>query len=205
MRYLKTTKFNAPKVLMTTKSAQYKNSKVSDTPKEDSLLNVLEKAAENRLLAVFLRITWYRLDRVFTKQIQHIKGLTSDRYTILRWISDLHPDHVNQTDLVNLTGFHPNTISQVLPSLEKNNWIVRQRCPKDKRIKIIKITEEGIKIVNKVSPIGQKIQTNLLKSMSPTEVRTFIDQLKTIAVGCTELLKNDDALEPNYESTTNRR
>ena len=154
----------------------------------------LGQPSSNRVLAVLLRITWYRLDRLFTKRIQHLDGLTSDRYTILRWLHDIGPASVSQSDLVDLTGFHPNTISQVLSSLEKNKWIARTGNPHDKRVKLVRITAEGISIVTKALPIAEAIQSKLLSELEPSTAQEFLAHLSTIAAGCTKLLEDDRRL-----------
>ncbi|QRM56878.1 MarR family transcriptional regulator [Sinorhizobium sp. BG8] len=52
------------------------------------------------------------------------------------------------TDIASALGFAPRTVTEAIDGLERDNLVIRQPDPKDRRAKIVSITETGRTVIN---------------------------------------------------------
>lgn len=88
---------------------------------------------------------------------------------------------VDATRLSALIAFDRSTIGGVLERLETKGWILRGASPDDKRVKRLRITPEGRRLLRKVAPAVRRVQLRLLEPLSPADQATILRLLGQLA------------------------
>src|SRR5918911_2045281 len=83
-------------------------------------------------------------------------GLTSVQFAALTAIRE-HPD-VDATRLSSLIAFDRSTLGDVLERLEARGWIDRHPSPSDKRVKLLRLSQAGSRILAEVEPVGRLLR-----------------------------------------------
>src|SRR3546814_14350466 len=87
-------------------------------------------------------------------------------------------------------------MTRTLDRLEAKNFITRQRCPDDRRVVRIALTEAGTKVAEQIMPAVAASLNAHSHGFRKAEVKTLIELLKrmlpngtagTVPVGCREL------------------
>lgn len=85
------------------------------------------------------------------KKVLDPLNLTHTQFVLLAalgWLS-IEKDNVTQVDIANQGNADRMMVSKVLRTLEEKKFISRQEHPTDTRAKVIKLTSEGAKILQK--------------------------------------------------------
>lgn len=85
-----------------------------------------------------------RLDHAVTNKLNHILrpyGLARSQWEVLFKI--FHLDEPTQKELQNSMGVESGTLTGIIDSLVRKNWVTRHEHPKDRRMKVLKMTDEG--------------------------------------------------------------
>ncbi|HET7580004.1 MAG TPA: MarR family transcriptional regulator [Bacillales bacterium] len=85
-----------------------------------------------------------RLDHAITNKLNDILrsyGLARSQWEVLFKI--MHLDEPTQKELQNSMGVESGTLTGIIDSLVRKNWVTRLEHPKDRRVKVLEITEEG--------------------------------------------------------------
>lgn len=61
------------------------------------------------------------------------------------------------TDIASALGFAPRTVTEAIDGLERDKLVVREPDPRDRRAKIVSITETGLAVMNAAMEPKQKI------------------------------------------------
>lgn len=86
---------------------------------------------------------------------------------------------ISQRDLTYLLGMSKQSIAQLLNKLEKSGYITRETSEEDKRISIIKLTEEGMKVT--ADGVDETPETaKILDCLNDEELAAFSDYLGRI-------------------------
>ncbi|UCZ53760.1 winged helix DNA-binding protein [Bacillus shivajii] len=59
-------------------------------------------------------------------------------------------EEVTQSDLTQILNLEKSTVSRLVQQLEKKDWLKRETSPKDQRMKILRLTEKGQKIAQRL-------------------------------------------------------
>lgn len=106
-------------------------------------------------------------------------GLTPVQYAALVAI-DAHPD-ADATRLAALIAFDRSTIGDVLERLEAKQLIARRPSKSDKRIKLLRITPKGRRLLGRAEPKVEAAQQRILCPLSPSEQTTLMTLLGKLA------------------------
>jgi MarR family transcriptional regulator, lower aerobic nicotinate degradation pathway regulator len=87
---------------------------------------------------------------------------------------------LDATRLAEQIAFDRSTIGDVIDRLEWKGWIVRSGRSDDRRVKVIRLTAEGAKLLKRVEPAVQRVQTRLLERLSTSERRVLLALLKRL-------------------------
>ena len=98
--------------------------------------------------------------------------LTPVQYAALVAIGD-NPD-VDATRLSALIAFDRSTIGNVLERLEGKGWILRSPSPSDKRVKLLRLSPEGMEVLRRVEPAVVRVQERLLAPLAPKDRATMM-------------------------------
>ena len=108
-------------------------------------------------------------------------GLTSVQYAALTAIRE-NPD-VDATRLSSLVAFDRSTLGDVLERLETRGWVVRHPSPSDKRVKLLRLSQAGSRILAEVEPAVRRVQQKLLAPLSAQEGAKMVTLLVRLITG----------------------
>ncbi|MDR1831303.1 MAG: MarR family transcriptional regulator [Fusobacteriaceae bacterium] len=98
---------------------------------------------------------------------------------------------ISQRDLTWLLGLTKQSTAQLLEKLEKSGYITRESSPEDKRVSIIKLTEEGAKAAGNVNERASGTES-VLDGVSDAELAAFSETLGRIIKACEERFPDED-------------
>ena len=98
---------------------------------------------------------------------------------------------VDATRLSALIAFDRSTIGGVLERLEAKGWVLRSPSPADKRVKLLRLTLEGERLLRQVEPAVRRVQRRLLEPLAPADRAAMLRLLGQIAA-----VHNDAAPAP---------
>jgi MarR family transcriptional regulator, lower aerobic nicotinate degradation pathway regulator len=87
---------------------------------------------------------------------------------------------LDATRLAEQIAFDRSTIGDVVERLESKGWILRNGSRDDRRVKLIRLTPEGLKLLGRVEPAVKRVQKRLLEQFSPSERIVFLTLLKRL-------------------------
>ena len=90
-----------------------------------------------------------------------------------------------------LVAFDRSTLGNVLERLEAKGLIERAASPRDKRVKVLRLTREGAGTLREVEPAGVKPQERILAPLRPKDQRRFMALLAQLVE-----LNNDASRAP---------
>ena len=105
--------------------------------------------------------------------------LTSVQYAALAAIR-AHPE-VDATRLSHLIAFDRSTLGGVLERLETKGWVLRTASLTDRRVKLLRLTLEGERLLRQVEPSVRRVQQRLLEPLTPTDRATMLRLLGQLA------------------------
>ena len=82
---------------------------------------------------------------------------------------------IDQAGLADAVAKDRATIGAVADRLEQKGLVTRKINAKDKRARILALTEEGETLVAALSPIVEALQKEILSGLDEAEVRMFVD------------------------------
>ena len=98
--------------------------------------------------------------------------LTPVQYAALVAIK-ANPD-VDATRLSALIAFDRSTIGDVLERLEAKGWILRSPSPSDKRVKLLRLSPDGMAVLQRVEPAVIRVQERILAPLAPDDRATML-------------------------------
>ena len=104
--------------------------------------------------------------------------ITKEQAIILKKLYE--QDGLNQNELARLTYRDKSSLARLLPTLERKGYIYRKRCPEDKRVNYIFLSDPGKKMWLKAKPVAQLIIRRMRTDLSEKEISQFIKTLKKI-------------------------
>jgi MarR family transcriptional regulator, lower aerobic nicotinate degradation pathway regulator len=88
---------------------------------------------------------------------------------------------VDATRLSALIAFDRSTIGGVLERLEAKGWVLRSSSPADKRVKLLRLTLDGERLLRRVEPAVRRVQQRLLEPLAPADRATMLRLLAQLA------------------------
>jgi DNA-binding MarR family transcriptional regulator len=84
----------------------------------------------------------------------------------------------DQVQIANYISYDKVTIGGVIERLQRKGLISRDVNERDKRARILNITNEGIHIISQVDAVIEHIQQDILKMLDEEEQQTFMQLLR---------------------------
>ena len=109
----------------------------------------------------------------------HEYKLTPIQYSTLNVLD--HVDGIEQAVLAGYVALDKSTAGNVLMRLEERDLIRRENSTKDRRIKLLYLTNKGRELVRNASKNMLRAQKLLLKPLNQKERKLFQDYLERIA------------------------
>jgi MarR family transcriptional regulator, lower aerobic nicotinate degradation pathway regulator len=104
--------------------------------------------------------------------------LTPIQYASLTVIRDV-PD-LDVTRLSSLVALDKATLAKVIERLEAKGWIVRESSGQDKRIKLLRITPKGRKVLTAAEPRVRRCQRRIMAPLAEADRRSFMKMLERL-------------------------
>lgn len=98
---------------------------------------------------------------------------------------------IDQVQLSRIVGVDRTTIGNVILRLENRKLVSRGVDAKDRRVRILSLTEQGEKLVDEVLPFVDTVQDQLLEPLSNIEQKQFVRLLSKVV-----RLKNESSRAP---------
>jgi DNA-binding MarR family transcriptional regulator len=115
-----------------------------------------------------LRIAANILEGRFEKLIEPF-GITASQYNVLRILKGVHPNGHARCEIAGRMIEKSPDITRLIDRLEKQGLVERDRDTEDRRMSITRITNEGLKIVNKLKPMVEKEHESITMNLTNNE------------------------------------
>ena len=104
--------------------------------------------------------------------------ITPQQFTTLARLN--REDGITQKELANYLNKDYGSITRSLDGLEKRDWVRRKDSLKDRRTKLVFITEQGKKIFNSVLPLQIERNSQLLNGVSEKDFEQLVTILSKV-------------------------
>ena len=141
-----------------------KQSKFSNLDQE-VVLNIL-------VTSYFLRS---RHDEVMSKY-----GLTMPQYNVLRILKGVHPNGHPRCDIISRMIEPAPDVTRIIDRLLKDKLVERFNSDTDKRLSMTRITEKGLKVLEKAKPEIDALGTYISTTLTSAEKKNLSDLLEKI-------------------------
>jgi len=119
--------------------------------------------------------------QVFQKHLQETDyDITSVQYATMLVLKD-NPG-IEQAQVASLIAYDRATIGGVLDRLEQKGYLIRLVSVRDRRAREVSLSEEGLKVVEEVTPVIEALQRDILSNLSNAEASRLTSLLQK-AVG----------------------
>ena len=98
-------------------------------------------------------------------------GITSVQYTVLSLLRGR--DHLSSADIARRYFVKPQSMNQIIFSLERLDLIVRNADPDNRRILRVQLTEKGTTLLAACDERINRIEGAMLDGLSPEQVEAF--------------------------------
>ncbi len=107
--------------------------------------------------------------------------LTSGQYSLLMSLNRPHPPHMQ--DVADLLAMDCTTLTANLKPLERRGLVAIDIDPKDKRSRLLTLTDQGMALLVKAFPIWQKTQKDLNALVANSDSRHLLTDLINLTNG----------------------
>ena len=114
-------------------------------------------------------------------------GLTRAQWQALGNMRRCGP--MTQAALADVLEVETATIARLVDRLEAAAWVTRRPDSRDRRVKLVTLTSKAESILEKVGPIGQEIQEDMLADLGAKERAELFSALATIKTRLVRLLE----------------
>lgn len=131
-------------------------------------------------------LAWKKLSQVYEAYAKK-HGLTY----ISMYVLQLIDDGTTQKELCDALFFPKQTVNKVILSFEKKGYVELADNPRDKRSRLIMLTEKGREFQNEVIPFIESAELFAFASLKNSEQETMTDLWELYTTHCIEKLKED--------------
>ncbi|WP_433946745.1 MarR family winged helix-turn-helix transcriptional regulator [Paenibacillus sp. SN-8-1] len=108
-------------------------------------------------------------------------GITHPQFVVLSTLNYLSQfeKHITQAKISSVSEIDVMTVSQILRTLERNEFVSRKQSPIDSRANSIEIGQKGLEIISKAIPIVESIDSEFFGTLG-SELAQFKDSLRKL-------------------------
>ncbi len=107
-------------------------------------------------------------------------GLTMPQYNVLRILKGIFPNGHPRCDIISRMIEPSPDVTRLIDKLLKDKLVERFNSDSDKRLSMTRITEKGLKLLEKVKPEINSLGSLISSTLSNTEKKTLSDLLEKI-------------------------
>ena len=128
------------------------------------------------LEAISLRLSWVMRRRMEQELVRF--GLTMPQYMALRCMERSAEQGCSMTDLAESSHQVLPTMTGIVDRLEERGLVVRERDPRDRRSLRVRLSEDGLGLMDRIAAQKRAWSVRVLKPLSPEERATAIGVLE---------------------------
>jgi len=87
---------------------------------------------------------------------------------------------LNQTEAVERTGIDRSTLAEIIGRLVRKGLLQRRRSREDSRAKVLRLTDEGRRLLDAADPVARNVDGVLLAVLPAAQRRPFLAALQAI-------------------------
>ncbi|MBE0538617.1 MAG: MarR family transcriptional regulator [Ignavibacterium sp.] len=114
------------------------------------------------------------------EEVMNRYGLTMPQYNVLRILNGVHPDGHPRCDIISRMIEPAPDVTRIIDRLMQEKLVERFHSDTDKRLSMTRITEKGIKLLEKAHPEVQALGSYISSTLSNAEKKTLSDLLEKI-------------------------
>lgn len=100
-------------------------------------------------------------------------GITSAQYNVLRILRGVHPDGHPRCEIIRRMIQVAPDVTRLIDRLEKAGYAQRSRSAEDRRLSLTIITPAGLKLLERMQPDVDGLDTAIRDRLSESEARTL--------------------------------
>ncbi|UTW11287.1 MarR family winged helix-turn-helix transcriptional regulator [Marinobacterium rhizophilum] len=116
-------------------------------------------------------------------------NLTPIQYGLLTELAD-NPD-IDQISLAREVGIDRTNVADVLRRLENRGLIVRKTAEHDRRMRLVSLTDEGMRVLKDMFESMRSAQAKLMAPLSASEADSFLELLHRLVMENNHLGRTD--------------
>jgi DNA-binding MarR family transcriptional regulator len=105
-------------------------------------------------------------------------GLTPRQLAVLTAVADA--EGLSQTAVVARTGIDRSSTTDIIRRLVRRGWLSRRRSRADTRANVLKLSEEGRRVLQAAQPLENRINTRVLRALPDARRDAFMSCLHLI-------------------------
>ncbi|MFZ2323510.1 MAG: hypothetical protein WAV89_07430 [Ignavibacteriaceae bacterium] len=114
------------------------------------------------------------------EEVMNKFGLTMPQYNVLRILKGVYPDGHPRCDIITRMIEPAPDVTRIIDRLMKEKLVERFNSDTDKRLSMTRITEKGIKLLDKANPEIQALSSYVSETLTNAEKKTLSDLLEKI-------------------------
>lgn len=115
----------------------------------------------------WLTLTYQSLRRDMARELA-AEGITSRQWEVLCWIAI--EGELSQSELSERIGIEAPTLVGILDRMERDGWLERFSCPKDRRRKRMRVTPRAEEEWERISACAKRVRQKAVQGISSDEL-----------------------------------
>jgi|SRR5687768_1477867 len=107
-------------------------------------------------------------------------GITGQQFNILRILKGQFPKSISGTEIKSRMLDRNSDVSRLLDRLASKNLITKQTCPNDKRASDVRITDEGLALLNEINKTQKQDQVLSLSDEEAERLSDLLDKARDL-------------------------
>ena len=124
------------------------------------------------------------LDDALDRQSQRDGGLPHAYYKVLIFLYEAPERRMTMSALADTLRFSLSRMTHAIASMEKSGWLLRSIDPDDRRVRIVRLTEQGVALVRHVSPRqATEVREKAFAQLTPQQVEQLTEIGRALVAG----------------------
>lgn len=131
---------------------------------------------------------FHEINKLFFENIKNETKMIgiNPTYRFIFMVLSQNKDGLTQSEICNLVHLRKSSVSELLQQMENEELIIREKSNLDNRKTIVKLTNKGKSLDNKIKSVFKKYELIMSSSLSDKEKEnliSYIDRLKNALKG----------------------